>query len=122
MTSMDPFFGDRSSARGTVGKKLRDPLPQLLAQISARVGADALFTRTSTRPWASALFEGRRHVIHLALTTPDARQRLEALVKELSEIEWSLTGCFVADICEDGREEDNGCITLHLSALTIEDW
>ncbi len=122
MTSMDLSFGTRPATQATAGKKLRDPLPQLLAQISARVGADAIFTRTSTRPWASALFEGRGHVIHVAIAAPDAAQRLDAFARELSEIEWALTGHFVADICEEGREEKADCMTLHLSALTIEDW
>ncbi len=122
MTSMDVFFGQSPLTRGAAGKKLSDPLPQLLAQIATRIGPDVLFTRTTTRPWASALFEGRRHVVVLSLAGVDARKRIDAFLDGLGEVEWSLTGHFVADICKDDCQESDGGITLHLSALTIEDW
>ncbi|WP_242129202.1 hypothetical protein [Sphingobium sp. Sx8-8] len=100
----------------------RDPLPRLLAQLMERAGAPATVERATSRPWASALFQGRRHVIALTLAGPDAAGRRARFVEGIEEAEWSLNGHFVADIsvdaCRSGYREE----MIELSALTIEDW
>src|SRR3546814_5062656 len=85
--------------------KARDPLPRLLAQLSARAGGEVMVERAASRPWASALFQGRRHVIALTLAGPDAAERRAAFAEGIEEAEWSLSGHFVADIGIDRSEE-----------------
>jgi hypothetical protein len=104
-----------------------DPLPRLLRQLVARAGEPCLVVRTASRPWASALFQGRRHEVMLRLGGPDAAERLAAMIDGIGEVEWTLPGHFVADITADAQAiapgpEGDPVATLELSALTIEDW
>jgi hypothetical protein len=99
-----------------------DPLPRLLDQLLARAGQPATVERASSRPWASALFEGRRHVIRLRLAGSDGDARAETFATGIDAAEWTLAGHFVADISVDGSGVDEGGAWLDLSALTIEDW
>ncbi|WP_313808241.1 hypothetical protein [Sphingobium sp.] len=107
---------------GEAVAKGRDPLPRLLAQILERAGDPVTVERATSRPWASALFQGRRHMIALRIAGTDAGERRARFVDGIEEVEWSLNGHFVADIgidaCRSTPEEE----WIELSALTIEDW
>lgn len=123
MTSIDTRTAGTNLVRN--GKSMtpgRDPLPRLLAQLMERAGAPAMVERATSRPWASALFQGRRHVIALTLGGADAAARRTAFVTGIEEAEWQLTGHFVADISVDGSHAVPGGEQIELSALTIEDW
>lgn len=124
MTRVDHRFHENTVIRAAkIGKKQSDPLAQLLIQVLVRIGDTASILRTTSRPWASALFEGRRHTIELLVGGDDAQERIAAFSEGLGEAEWLLPGHFVADICiDDCSEDDVSAVKLHLSALTIEDW
>ncbi|MEA3388234.1 hypothetical protein [Sphingobium sp. CCH11-B1] len=89
-----------------IGKERADPLPRLLDQLIARAAGPATVEQASSRPWASALFDGRA----------------AAFAQDIGEAEWSLSGHFVADISVDRSQPDAQGVTLDLSALTIQDW
>lgn len=99
-----------------------DPLARLLAQLMERAGEPVTVERATSRPWASALFQGRRHVITLHLTGPDAAERRARFTDGLEDAEWTLPRHFVADICVDAYRSTAGEEWIELSALTIEDW
>lgn len=123
MTSIDhirqPRNRDENDESRLQGK---DPLPRLLAQLLARAGEPAVVERATSRPWASALFQGRRHVIAIRLCGPDARERRSAFAAGLEEAEWTLRRHFVADIAIDDIRSAPTEEWIELSALTIEDW
>lgn len=100
----------------------RDPLPRLLQQLAERAGDAVTVERATSRPWASALFQGRRHIIVLHLTGADASGRCARFVQGIEEAEWSLSGHFVADITIDERLATREGERVEVSALTIEDW
>ncbi|AMK24502.1 MULTISPECIES: hypothetical protein [unclassified Sphingobium] len=123
MTSIDMNAAKANLVRnGEPTAKARDPLPRLLAQLLERAGGAVTVERAASRPWASALFQGRRHVIALTLTGVDAAERCAAFAEGIEEAEWSLAGHFVADISIDDRHPVPGGEWIELSALTIEDW
>lgn len=123
MTSADHRFrGAKIIRNQAIGKRRDDPLPALLVQLLARAGQPARIERAVSRPWASALFQGRRHVISLRLTGEDAQARRDRLLDELPEAEWTLSGYFVGDIFVDRDGYDDQGQWLDLSALTVEDW
>ncbi|CCW18483.1 hypothetical protein EBBID32_28360 [Sphingobium indicum BiD32] len=105
-----------------IGKTQRDPLPRLLEQLLKRAGAPAMIERAVSRPWASALFEGRRHVIALRLSGARLATRFCDFAEDIGSAEWSLPGHFVADIIIDNVRDEGTEFWLELSALTIEDW
>ena len=78
----------------------------------------------SCAPWASATFQGTRHLIRLRMSDADAEARSAALAATLPEAEFHLPGHIVADMAVDGRTccAASGNWLLDLSALTIEDW
>jgi len=123
MTSIDMNAANANLVRnGEPTAKARDPLPRLLTQLLERAGAAATVERAASRPWASALFQGRRHAIGLRFTGPGAAERCAAFADGIEEAEWSLAGHFVADISIDDRHPVPGSEWIELSALTIEDW
>lgn len=123
MTSMRPIFPGRTGvARPETGKTRADPLPRLLHQLMARAGGEARFAHVASRPWASALFQGRRHLVEMLLTGAAAEARADGFAAGLEDAQWSLAGHFVADITIDAREATDQGVKLMLSALTIEDW
>ncbi|MEJ7933000.1 hypothetical protein WG907_01860 [Sphingobium sp. AN558] len=100
-----------------------DPLPRLLTQLIARVGDPSLIVRATSRAWASALFQGRRHVILIQIGGSDALARQARFADGLAEVDWSLPRHFVADIViDDVSRTPDGALWMELSALTIEDW
>lgn len=118
--------GTRARERTTPARRT-DPLPRLLRQLVARAGDPCAVVRTASRPWASALFQGRRHEVTMTLIGADAAARLAAMVEGIGETEWTLQGHFVADITADTQQVTTGpdgdpVATLELSALTIEEW
>lgn len=123
MTSIDPAFPRPNLIRNERNSMQRsDPLPRLLAQIVRRAGEPATIMRATSRPWASALFQGRRHDMMLHLGGPDPTERRIRFAAGLGEAEWMLEGHFVADITLDETGVDADGVWLNLSALTIEDW
>ncbi|MFZ2996877.1 hypothetical protein [Sphingobium sp.] len=123
MTSMDHGFTTHRTARtGAIGQRSGDPLPRLLTQLLDRAGAPTTIERAASRPWASALFEGRRHVVTLRLTGDDMAARRARFVNGLADAQWLLSGHFVADISIDEDRQDGDDYLLEISALTIEDW
>lgn len=123
MTSLD-----RLTVRGNLldneqrQSRANDPLPRLLAQLIERAGEPAAIERATSRPWASALFQGRRHVITLRLSGSNAAERRARFTRGLEEAEWTLPRHFVADITIDASRSMAGEEWIELSALTIEDW
>jgi hypothetical protein len=123
MTSVDHrFAGARIIRNQAIGKRRDDPLPSLLVQLLARAGESATIERSASRPWASALFQGRRHFITLRLQGADAESRRDRLLEDLPEAEWTLSGHFVGDIFVDRHGHDEDGLWLDLTALTVEDW
>ena len=123
MTSIDLHAATGNLLRNGEGvAKGRDPLPRLLAQIVERAGGPTVVDRAASRPWASALFQGRRHVVALHLTGEDAGERRARFVDGIEETEWSLHGHFVADLSIDSCRSAPGEEWIELSVLTIEDW
>lgn len=123
MTSMDHGFASRRTPRnGETSSRQSDPLPRLLAQILERASATATIARAVSRPWASALFEGRRHLVTVRISGHDATLRHAQFVDGLSDAEWPLSGHFVADISIDDDRQDADGYLVELSALTIQDW
>lgn len=123
MTSMDHLGQSRNLIENEgSGARGKDPLPRLLAQLLERVGEPASIERATSRPWASALFQGRRHVIALRICGPDAKDRRAKFTMGLEDAEWMLPRHFVADIIIDSSRSAPGEEWIELSALTIEDW
>ncbi|MDO7834209.1 hypothetical protein Q4610_04040 [Sphingobium sp. HBC34] len=123
MTSIHHGFGESNLIRNKgIGNRQGDPLPRLLDLLLARAGLPATIERATSRPWASALFEGRRHVIRLRIDGPDYLGRCAAFTKDLDSVQWPLSGHFVADISLDEGHVGMDHACLDLSALTIEDW
>ncbi|MDT7533546.1 hypothetical protein OVY48_08930 [Sphingobium sp. SA2] len=123
MTSIDPHVRAGNLIRNqAIGKGTADPLPRLLAQLLARAGDNARVERAASRPWASALFEGRRHVVRLAISGAEAQAGKARLLDGLSEAQWVLPRHFVADICVDAEGDSADGLWVELSALTIEEW
>ena len=80
MTSADMLRRNANLIRNREKERREaDPLAQLLVQLIARIGEPATVERAVSRPWASALFEGRRHVILLRVAGGGLRARQEAL-------------------------------------------
>ncbi|NWK95117.1 hypothetical protein DM806_05440 [Sphingobium lactosutens] len=123
MTSIDPFSARQNLIHShAIGNHSADPLPRLLAQLVARAGDPTMIERATSRPWASALFEGRRHVIRLKMGGSDAAARRAQFADGLEEAEWTLPRHFVADICIDDQGKEADSLWIELSALTIRDW
>lgn len=123
MTSMDHISRTGFSIEN--GQKLLDrgdPLPRLLAQILLRAGADAKIERAASRPWASALFQGRRHVVMVRIGGSDTEEPAHRFTDGIEDAEWELKGHFVADMTVDDSIACPGGHLIELSALTIEDW
>ncbi|MEC3909971.1 hypothetical protein U5A82_05630 [Sphingobium sp. CR2-8] len=123
MTSADHHFGPSNLIRNQgIGNRQDDPLPRLLSQLLDKAGQPAMIERAVSRPWASALFEGRRHIIRLRMSGDDFPNRGTAFMRDVEDAEWSLPGHFVADVhIDDGDANDEG-VWLELSVLTIRDW
>lgn len=123
MTSADGIFNRSNLVQNKgIGNRQVDPLPRLLAQIADRIGMPLTIRQASSRPWASALFEGRRHVMLLGIEGQDATTRRDHFIRGLEDVEWKLPGHFVADITVDDIRPGTDEIWIELSALTIEDW
>lgn len=123
MTSMDAHFGRANLLRNkAIERRGTDPLSLLLAQLLLRAGRPTVVDRATSRPWASALFEGRRHAIRLRFSGPKAQDQKDRLIAGLDEAEWALPGHFVADITVDAHGNADDEPWVQLSALTIRDW
>jgi hypothetical protein len=122
MTSIDIRARTGATMANGAVQRGRDPLPRLLAQLVERAGDTATVERATSRPWASALFQGRRHLIMLRLDGADVAGRRGRFAEGIEEAEWSLNGHFVADITIDAMRAEADAAWIELSALTIEDW
>jgi len=123
MTSVHHGFGIKNLVQNKpIGKSHRDPLPRLLEQLLQRAGAPTMIERAVSRPWASALFEGRRHIVTLRLSGARAAMRFRAFAEGIESAEWQVPGHFVADITIDDSRQEADEWWVELSALTIEDW
>lgn len=118
-------------ARGTrrppspAGGRRRDPHGRLVRALMVLAGETATLLSASSTPWASATFQGGRHIIVIGFTDTVA---LDALAARVGEAEFHIPGHIVADVSIDRHESlaathsDGPQATLHLSALVIEDW
>lgn len=123
MTSAHHEFGTRNLIRNQpIGNRRGDPLPRLLDQMLARAGEPTVIERATSRPWASALFEGRRHIIRLRFSGADYLARCDVFLTDIDAKEWRLGSHFVADVSIDDGDADNESIWVELSVLTIQDW
>lgn len=127
MTSLTPFFPSKEKDGRITTERRADPLPRLLRQLLARANGPCEVVRTASRPWASALFQGRRHEMFLRLSGGDVPDRLDTMIEGLADAPFALNGHFVADITADAWHIANAAggapiATLELSALTIEEW
>lgn len=124
MTSIDhPRTTTNLIEKGANAGGTRDPLPRLLTQLTERVGDPTLILRATSRPWASALFQGRRHIVTMQIGGDDAPARRARFADGLAEAQWSLPRHFVADIViDDLAPAPEGGLWMELSILTIEDW
>ena len=123
MTSMDLSFRRTNLLRNQpIARCDADPLPLLLGQLLLRAGLPTTIERASSRPWASALFEGQRHTIWLRFSGAEAQKQKDRLLAGLDDAEWTLPGHFVADIAVDGEGVADEDVWVRLSALTIRDW
>lgn len=123
MTRAHHGFGSSNLVRNKdIADRRGDPQPQFLDQLLARAGMPTTIERANSRPWASALFEGRRHVIRLRFAGGDYAARADDFVTGIESAEWTLSGHFVADISIDDGLIETDSVWLELSALTIEDW
>lgn len=124
MTSIDhPRTATILVEKGARPGTTRDPLPRLLAQLGARAGDPGRIIRATSRPWASALFQGRRHIVTMWIGGDDAPARQTRFADGLGEVQWSLPNHFVADIIiDDVAPAPEEGIEMELSILTIEDW
>lgn len=123
MTSVHHGFGSANLVRNQpIGNRRSDPLPRLLDQMLARAGEPTVIERATSRPWASALFEGRRHVIRLRFSGTAHLARCDAFLNDIESVEWPLGGHFVADVSIDDGDADAKSVWIELSALTIQDW
>ncbi|WP_022683721.1 hypothetical protein [Sphingobium bisphenolivorans] len=123
MTSIDsPITSVNRLQAPQNAAKMRDPLPRLLLQLTARAGNPVIVERATSRPWASALFQGRRHVIALQISGVDAAERRRRFADGIEDAEWALGSHFVADITIDDHHASAEGEWIELSALTIEDW
>jgi len=123
VTSVDHGFTSRNLVRNqAIGNRSGDPLPRLLTQLLERAGTGSTVLHATSRPWASALFQGRRHIIVLALEGVDASTRADRFADGIEEAQWNLNRHFVADITIDDQRPTDSGVQIELAALTIEDW
>ncbi|MDX3910729.1 MAG: hypothetical protein QHC67_13060 [Sphingobium sp.] len=95
---------------------------RLLRSLLDLTGPDVLAHCRETTPWASALYDGTRHLIELELTGEDAALRAEALAQLLPNAEFLIMGNIVADLAVDEHVVlDAQRHRLDLSVLTIAD-
>ncbi len=105
----------------------RDPHGRLMSCIVQIAGEGAVIDAASSRPWASATFNGSRHSIDLRFDAPDAHARAASLAETLPEADFAIPGFIVADLAVDAQDQGRGedgrpWALLRLSALVIEDW
>lgn len=74
-----------------------------------------------SRPWWSATFSGARHQMALTLSGDGAAAAADAFVADLMELEFPMSGRFVADIALAERIDATEGVRLCLEVLTIED-
>jgi hypothetical protein len=81
----------------------------------------------STKPWASATFQGSRHEVVLHFTGDGAEMCASSMVDQAPAAEFSIAGHIVADIGFDGHklacDHDEHVYALFcLSTLIVGDW
>ena len=95
---------------------------RLLRSLLDLAGPDAEVRCTETTPWASALYDGARHMIQMELSGEDAEVLAEALKTLLPDAEFLIMGNIVADLSVDEHVVlDAQRHRLDLSVLTIAD-
>lgn len=112
-----------STARG----RRTDPHNRLLHCLLAMAGTDATLEAASSRPWASATFQGSQYqvVLRFGGNAPDVPAA--AMAAQAPEAEFGIAGHIVADVSIDAQETgaDAGGMRyalLSLSILIVEDW
>ncbi len=82
----------------TTGRRT-DPHLALAMQLATLLSpARAVIADSREVDWASATFSGARHHFVIELSGPGARNAFDRLRREITEIEFSITGHVVADI------------------------
>jgi len=91
----------------------------LIAALMPLAGPFTTIASTS-RPWASGLFDGARHRIAIRLEGEDRAERAARLAEWLPDSELPIPRGFVADVQVTGRLEGEAVIVA-IEALTIDD-
>lgn len=104
-----------------------DPHGRLLAALLRMAGEGAWIEKAKSRPWASATFQGSRHVVEIGFAGDAAHAAAVAMAEIAPRSEFGISGHIVADVSIDGQSlkrdgEGRPIALLRLSALVIEDW
>lgn len=105
----------------------KDPHGRLLRDLLALAGPQASVLSASSKPWASATFQGSRHEVVMHFTGDGADVRAASMAETAPDAEFGIAGHIVADVSVDGQKtgrDADGRIygLLCLSALIVEDW
>ena len=82
-----------------------------------------LLTELHSVEWRSLTFVGERHQLALRIAAPDAAAIAARVTDGLGDAEFTIPGQVVADVACEGEPKlaSDGCVTLRIEALTIED-
>lgn len=75
----------------------------------------------SNRPWHSLTFSGTQTFIKLSLSGNDHSVMADKFARELSEQNFDLPGCLVADIAVAEQIEEENRSRLTINALLLDD-
>ncbi|QIG81099.1 hypothetical protein [Stakelama tenebrarum] len=89
----------------------------LLAQ-AARAGCPLTLVESDWTRWASATFNGARHVVTVSAPASSA---LERWLEELPEAEFALRNHLVADVAVTVQRRCADAVTATVEALTVEE-
>ena len=95
----------------------------ILRCLVARAGTTRdriLLSEARSTDWRSLTFTGERHVMHLRVPAPGARNIVERMCAGLKDAELSVSGPIVADIgVAHASFEEDGSACLTIEALTV---
>lgn len=93
-------------------------LARALIASAGQAGCPIAIAAADWTRWASATFNGARHVLTLAAPTSPA---LDAWLSTLPEAEFTLRGHLVADLSVESVHCEGDAVTVSLEVLTVEE-